>query len=618
MNPRIVLIWLTDYLAALAGESQLPECAPRGGVPGLVAKLQHGAAPLLMAYFFLFSSSHAHEPGRATAFVPRDNSWTNLTVRQKIGQTMLMLPDRSLELKMGDGSLNKVFDRYPIGGFFMGWKLFDGVPEADRQSHIAKVEHQYQSASRLPLIFQQDYERGVSLPGMTTFPNEMTLGAANSPTLAYDFGKSIALQARSVGVRWVLNPVADLNLNPFNPIVNIRGISDDPDKAIHLLCRQIQGLQDNGVAATIKHFPGDGVDYRDQHLLTSCNSLSLEKWRQYHGKVFQALIDDGVAAIMPGHISFPAYEKEKINGFSPPATLSKELLTDLLKGKMRFKGVIVSDAMVMGGFRGWFSNDMEGQIQSFKAGVDVLLWPDYGYLDEMEKRIKSGEVPMNRLDDAVRRIWVLKERFGILQRNQPAIKTMTTQEAAFTVTTARTICEHAITLVRDKNGVLPLNPTKDKKILLVAVVPISRKGGDGGLENLKLLKTLLEKRGFETDFQHNILYETQGWQESATTNYDRIIFVVVRTPHNPFGPLQLYDDEAQSAWAISAMPQAKVIVVSMGSPYIGTEYCERVDTYINAYSNDETMQEALIKALTGEIRFYGTSPVNLNPKIFTF
>jgi len=172
---------------------------------------------------------------------------------------------------------------------------------------------------------------------MTSFPNEMALGAANSPELAFEYGKSMANESRSVGVIWVLHPVADLNLNPFNPIINIRSISDDPDQAIKLLSQQIRGLQSNGVAATIKHFPGDGVDFRDQHLLTSCNSLPLEVWKQKHGKVFQALIYSGVACIMPGHITLPAYQKEKINGMNPPATLSKELLTGLLKEEMGFR-----------------------------------------------------------------------------------------------------------------------------------------------------------------------------------------------------------------------------------------------------------------------------------------
>ncbi|MES1160949.1 MAG: glycoside hydrolase family 3 N-terminal domain-containing protein, partial [Bacteroidota bacterium] len=312
-------------------------------------------------------------------FVSRDSSWKRLSLRQKIGQTMMMLPDREQEMRLGGGSLKNFFSRYPVTGFFMGWRLWDGVKSENRLEHIRRRCAEYQEASGLPLVFQEDYESGIGIQGMTSFPNEMTLGAADDPQLSYDYGKSVALESRSVGVTWVLHPVADINLNPLNPVTNTRSIGDDPDNAIRLLSRQMRGLQDNGVAATIKHFPGDGVDSRDQHLLTSCNSLSFSSWKEKHGKVFQALIDSGVACIMPGHITLPSYQKEKIDGFFPPATLSKELLTDLLKGQMGFRGVVVSDAMVMGGFRGYFDSPLEGQVQSFLAGVDVLLWPSYAY-----------------------------------------------------------------------------------------------------------------------------------------------------------------------------------------------------------------------------------------------
>ncbi len=115
----------------------------------------------------------------------QDITWKNLTLRQKIGQTMLMLPDRQLELKLGSGSLKKYFASYPVGGFFMGWKLWQGIPEANKLSHIQKTTLEYQAASSLPLLFQEDYESGINIPGMTSFPNEMSLGAANSPDLAY-------------------------------------------------------------------------------------------------------------------------------------------------------------------------------------------------------------------------------------------------------------------------------------------------------------------------------------------------------------------------------------------------------------------------------------------------
>ncbi|MES1160788.1 MAG: glycoside hydrolase family 3 N-terminal domain-containing protein, partial [Bacteroidota bacterium] len=542
---------------------------------------------------------------------PGDTSWKHLSLRQKIGQTMLMLPDRQLELQLGAGSLTTFFARYPVTGFFMGWKLWDGVQPGDRFQHIQKRCAEYQAASGLPLIFQEDYESGIGIPGMTPFPNEMSLGAANSPVLAYEYGKAMALQSQSVGVKWVLHPVADLNLNRLNPITNTRSIGDDPDRAIRLLSRQIRGLQDNGVAATIKHFPGDGVDSRDQHLLTSCNSLPFADWQQQHGKVFQALIDSGVACIMPGHITLPSYQKEKINGFCPPATLSKELLTNLLKGEMGFKGVVVSDAMVMGGFRGYFDDQLEGQVQSFLAGVDVLLWPSYTFMDTVEARINRGEIPMARLDDAVQRVWALKQRFGLLDKKRELIRSLSAAEKAQALLTSDAICQQAVTLVRDREQRLPLQLPKDKKILVVGVAPIGRKGGDAQVEGIKAFAQALRERGFTVDFRINILYETQGWKDDAAEKYDRIIFVVARSTHAPFGPLQLWDDEAQSVWAANALPKKKIIVLTLGNPYLVNEYFERVNTCINAYSNTPAMHQAVIKALLGEIKMQGISPVNL-------
>lgn len=538
-------------------------------------------------------------------------SWINLTLRQKIGQTMLMLPDREVELKLGEGSLPALFERYPVSGFFMGWKLFDGVADRDKVAHIRAQVATYQKASVIPLLFQEDYESGVNLPGMTPFPRAMSLGAADSPELAYAYGQSLAREACSVGVGWVLHPVADLNLNPLNPVTNVRSISDDPDKAIRLLSRQVAGLQENGVAATIKHFPGDGVDSRDQHLMTTCNSLTMEQWRGRHGRVFQELIRGGVAAIMPGHITLPAYQQERLNGFPPPATLSKELLTGLLKGEMGFQGVIVSDAMTMGGFRGWYANRMEGEIRSFLAGVDVLLWPSYGYLDEVEKRVRQGRIPMERLDDAVSRVWAMKHRFGLLAGNREPIRPLSATDKETIWLTARTIAEKSLTLVRDRKQALPLRPGKDRKILLVGVVPESRKGGDGGYACLEQVRRGLAERGLEVTLQRNLLYETQGWESDADTVYDRIVALVIKTPHNPFGPMQLWDDEAQTVWGLNAMNKEKIIVVSLGSPYVHDEYFERMDTCINAYSNDVSTLDALVAALLGEIPFVGQSPVLL-------
>ena len=159
---------------------------------------------------------------------------------------------------------------------------------------------------------------------------------------------------------------------------------------------------------------------------------------------------------------------------------------------------------------------------------------------------------------------------------------------------------------------------KDKKLLLVAVTPVAHKGNDRDFKRLQNLRDEFVKNGFEVDFRRNILYEDQGWQDNATEVHDKVIFLVARNTHTPFGPLQLWDDEAQSVWAANSMDKSKVIVISLGSPYIGNEYFERVKTYINTYSNDASTHSALLRILLGQLPFKGKSPVNLEHKLFTF
>lgn len=547
------------------------------------------------------------------------DGWRQLTLRQKIGQTMIMLPNRKRELELGGGSLRGFFERYPVSGFFMGWKLFEDVPRERQTEHVRRAVPEYQSASPLPLLFQEDYEFGVNLPGMTPMPMLMSVGAANSAALAYAYGKHNAREARSVGVRWVLNPVVDLNLNPMDPLIGTRAISNDPERAVRLLTRQIAGIQENGAAATAKHFPGDGADHRDQHLCTTCNPLSMPDWWRTYGKVFQAAIDAGVMSIMPGHFTLPAYQEVKnefLDGLHPPATLSRALLTDLLKGEMGFKGVIVSDAMMMGGFRAWYPSQMEGEIQSFRAGIDVMLWPAYEFMDEVEVRILSGALPLERLEDAVSRVWEMKRKLGLFDPERILIRDMSVAEKQEAAADSRRITEQALTLVRDRKQALPLDPAKDRKILVVAVVPKSRKGGDGGFARLAHFKAELETRGFSVDLQHNILYESDYWESDLPERYDRIIVVAIRQPHQPYGPLLFWDDEAQSVWGINALPKDKIIVVGMGNPRLVNEYFERVNTCLNAYSFDEATQTAVVRALVGEIPFTGSSPVSLErPKL---
>ncbi|MCL6458917.1 MAG: hypothetical protein K6T85_13000, partial [Gorillibacterium sp.] len=396
----------------------------------------------------------------------------DLTLREKIGQTVVLLSSRTKEKELC-GDLEGFLERYPVGGFFVGAEIIKDVMTSNDFTQVKEATEQYKAATRIPLVFASDMENGCGsmIPGLTKMPFAMALGAARSEQLAYDYGKATALEAKLAGVNWTFSPVADLNLNRFNPITCIRAISDKPEWAIPLLKALVRGMQDHGLAGTAKHFPGDGCDYRDQHMMTTRNPLSREEWMKQHGAVFQALIDHGLMSIMTGHISLPSFQDNMEPGSRYlPATLSHELTDKLLKQKMGFSGVVVSDALIMGGYLKWFPRDAS-YLKSLQAGTDMMLWPELSYFDTMERAIETGELPMKRLDDAVSRILRMKDQLGLLEQAKLASSNASPELerieiAAFAERTANAVAEQGLTLLRDEQQLLPLDPAHIRKVLL--------------------------------------------------------------------------------------------------------------------------------------------------------
>lgn len=547
------------------------------------------------------------------SFVANDSTWKTMTLREKIGQTMVMVCRYYDYEKFKGGNLDTFFNRYPVGGFFLpDWYYEYNAPKDSSISYYIKKNIQsYSQHSKYPLIFMEDFERGLGAQydEYTHMPVEMALGAANSQQLAYDYGKSIALEARDMGFNWLLHPVADLNMNPLHSLVNERSISDDADRALPLLMKQMEAMHDQGVISTIKHFPGDGTTMRDQHLMTATNTLSWDDWQKTFGKIFQGLIDDGAASVMVGHLTFPAYQKETFEGDLLPATLSKEIVTSLLKEKMHFQGVVISDALNMGGAAGYYPNELETSIACFEAGVDMMLWPSLSYMDTVEVRILRGEIPMERLDDAVARIWALKERFGLLSPNKEIITPLNEEDKIFISATAKSVAENAVTLLRGKEGSLPLNPEKDKRILLVNISHADKSG------LFEYTKNLLEQKGFEVHLQYSLSYFQWNWRMDSLAYYDRIIACFENKYFDPVGIPYLKGQEAESVWTLNMLPKEQIIAVSYSNPYYLHYYFQHVPVLINAYSSDIYMQEAVVKALTGEIEFKGTSPVEVGDEL---
>ncbi len=514
---------------------------------------------------------------------------SELSLREKILQTVVIRvnKDHFVSDKVG-------------AAFFFG----EIITEADEMGLecARNTLRKYIDNADIPILITSDFENGCGsmLKGLTPLPYMMSLGAANSEQLAYDYGKATALEARQVGANWSFSPVSDLNINPRNPLVNVRGMTDDPALAVRLIKQIIRGMQENGLAACAKHFPGDGMDYRDQHITTTCNSLSLADWKKKHGHVFESLIKDGVYSIMAGHITLPAYQtKLAENGLYLPATLSEELITGLLKNEMEFNGVVVTDALGMGGFAGYYEDKRRAEIESFKAGCDMMLWPNENYVSDMESAVQNGYISMERLDDAVGRILEMKEKLGLFAQDNHAIK-LSDRDKEFVKQTQKSVAEKSITLVRDRAHHFPLDT---KKIQKIAVVPITHHAP--ALEEAKLLCDELISHGFTVDYFEN------GIKEPDYKDHDLIIHALFSRPFRPIGFLDFMDQQARKISKSFLYGTEKSMVVSFGSPYFGNQYFEKVPTYVNAYSFLAPSVKAFVRAAVGEIPFTDFSPVQL-------
>lgn len=550
---------------------------------------------------------------KAAGFIPKDTTWKTLTLREKIGQTMVIVSRYYDHEKFQGGNLDTFFSKYPVGGFFLPDWYYKYIAPKDSSLdyYIKESIKNYSASSKYPLIFMEDFERGLGAlyPSYTYMPVEMALGAANSEELAYNYGKSIAMEARDFGINWLLHPVVDLNMNPLHSLVNERAISDKPEIAIPLLKKQIDGMHSQNIITTIKHFPGDGATMRDQHLMTAANNLDWKQWKKTFGKVFATLIDHGAASVMVGHLTFPAWQKEKYNGYLLPASLSEEVIVKLLKQEMNFRGVVISDALNMGGASGYYPSELETSIACFKAGVDLMLWPDLAFMDTLEARIMRNEISMERLDDAVERIWAIKERFGLLNKNCNLFDKLTKEDRNFVDSTARSVAENAVTLLRGNEEYLPLDSNNAEKILLVNVSERNKS------QIFEYTRQLLVERGFNVDLRFSLSYFDWNWRMDSLKYYDRIIACFENMYFDPVGLPFFKATEAESVWTFNMLPKEQMITISYSNPYYLNYYFQHIPVLINAYSSNTYMQEAVVKALTGEIPFKGSSPVTLEHDI---
>lgn len=518
--------------------------------------------------------------------------WQELSLREQVSQLLVIHVTHEVGR---DKDLDAFFREYPVGGVFAGGEVIeDGTNSFE---HVRDTVAACQAACKVPLLVSADLENGCGdvMPGLTPLPWPMALGAAGDPALARKYAEATVKDGQSAGINWSLSPMADLNLHPLNSNVGTRAFGDDADKVIPLLDAYVDGMQKAGMAACAKTFPGDGSDYRDQHVLTTMNQLSREDWDASYGKVFQHLINQGVATIMTGHLSAPAIGGEQENGRYLPCTLSYDLTTRLLKQDMGYKGAIVSDAFGMGGILS-HRDRMTGALEAFAAGADLLLWPGLGFIDACVEALEAGRIPMSRLEDALERIWVLKERYVVGKKPECDVSAIDPDAVSAEVS------RRALTLLHNHDNFLPLSPEKGKRILFIPTTMF-----DKTYERFSLFREALERRGFEVDQRRNVF---PADMDRLQNDYDVILIAVERQFHRPLGPMDLFSEDARNLWACNCHGWNKLVAVGFGSPYLVPWYFESARAAVNAYSVVPAVHEIVAAALCGEADFPGSMPVS--------
>lgn len=529
-----------------------------------------------------------------------------LSLREKIGQTC--------QIHGGDlGKMTKeeraaYFENNPVGSVFLGTEIIgNGGGTADRlQELIAEC----QCASQIPLSISGDLENGAggAIRGLTAFPNLLALGAVDDPEIAYEYGRWTAVEAARIGFNWSFGPVVDLMFNWLNPVVSIRSLGRSPERVAEMACALIRGCQENGLSATAKHFPGDGVDFRDQHFCLTINSLAEGAWRETFGRVYEECFKVGVHAVMAGHIALPWAERQcGAQGAPLPATTSQRILDGLLREQMGYQGVVVSDALIMAGFRGRATSREDLIIEAFNAGVDVMLWPGADYFSLMERALESGRISEMRLDQSVERIVAMKVRQGMMQCEDAKpldVAPRSVIELSGASEFARTISEGSLTLVENRRGLIPLDPAKTRRIQILLATPREK----GAEDRLRPLLEGLQNRGIETDLHVNGNCLDLRRKEEAGERYDALLAIFELWTHGIKNTMRPTGDMAECMWTIQGLSTMEPIIISLGSPYLLHDM-PWAETYINAYSPNPHTVRAVERALFGDIPFRGVSPV---------
>lgn len=557
-----------------------------------------------------------------------------MSVDEKVGQ-LFMIWTRAKFLNVDSPEYLELRDqlaRYHVGSVAMTVSYDPPFLRKSGPYEAAELLNRLQHDSRLPLLVAADFELGVDgrLTGTTGFPNAMAVGATNRAEFAEAFGRITGEEARAIGIEWNFFPVADVNSNPENPIINTRSFGEDPAEVSDLVAAYIRGAHSSGMLATAKHFPGHGDTATDSHLGLATVTGDRARLERVELPPFEKAIAAGVDSVMVAHVTVPALDP----GPNHVATVSPVIVTDLLKHRLGFQGLVITDALDMAGLTRLYASDIGREaVDAFKAGNDMLLIPpdlDAAYRAVVEA-VRRGEITPSRLDESVGKILRLKASLGLHKARQVDISALDRMVGKpENLSLGQQIADEAVTLVRQSGAVLPLKKTGTTAARLpyqrvaeianhVVLVIFS---DDVRLEAGRVLEREIRQRVPDV----NVIYtdpELAGVMapglRATAASADRVILAVyvsptagkvVMTASGPRNEVSLSDPGRELVEKILETAGGKTVLLAMGNPYLAKDF-PAVRNYLCTYSPAQVSEISAAKALFGEIDIRGHLPVTI-------
>lgn len=546
-----------------------------------------------------------------------------MTLDEKIGQLFI-----NLGSSFDKEYLDRVVTEYHVGGV----RYNPGTA-----TEVYEQNAYMQEKAKIPLLIATNVEAGGNGAcfGGTLVGAPVAIGATGDPHFAYEMGRIAGVEGAATGCNWSFAPVVDINYNWRNSVAATRCFGDNPDTVLSMSKEYLRGIWESGFACAAKHFPGDGVDERDQHILTTVNSMDCETWDNTYGKVYRGLIDAGVQSIMVGHIMQPAYSK-KLNPELKdedilPASLSKELLGGLLREKLGFNGLLLTDASSMGGLITAMKREdlVPGAIA---AGCDMFLFfsDPKEDVEFIRNGLERGVLTEERLNDALHRILGLKASIGLHKKKaagtlMPPIEGLSVVGCEEHQKIAKETANRSITLVKNTKGQIPLSPEKYPRVLLVMLGGEETFFGEGLKRLGKMVRKELETVGFTVDlFESPVEINRKNGDATPTfmemlsakhsvrefkAKYDAVFLFADVQGFGQQNPLRIKWGSPVGRdipWYATEVP---TVFVSLNSPFHLVDV-PMVKTFVNAYASTEVYIHEAIQKIIGNSEFYGTSPVD--------